>query len=466
MIIAVAGSGGKTTRIHELAEKYRSEGKKVFVTTTTHMMREADCDVSGDKEKIADRLRRSGYCMAGLPVKDGKIGALPETVYEEICTLADVVLVEADGSRGKPVKAPAEYEPVIPSNADEIQIVVGLSAMGKPLKDISHRTERIEQKFGFSEDKILEAKDLQRIVKEAYVQPLREKYPEKKICVCPGQINSLYERVIARFLIEEREIWDLDPAWFAGKPKLVILGGGHVGQEVAQLGSFLDFEVTVIDDREEFVSRELFPKADHLYCHGFERLADILPKEKNCFYVVVTRGHGADQICVAQLLKRQFSYLGMIGSKVKVAKTKELLEEQGFSQEDLSKIHAPIGLKIGAKTPAEIAVSIGAEIILEKNQISCGSLPSELLETKENGVLCIITEKTGSAPRDTGTMMLVTKKGILGTIGGGALEQEVILRAGKIKRITEKTYDLSNQDSAALGMICGGTNRILYVPLD
>ena len=465
MIIAVTGSGGKTTRIHELARKYRMEGKKVLVTTTTHMSLEKGCDLSGEVSSICRKLETDGYCMAGLLAEEGKMGPLPKEVYEKVCNFADEVLVEADGSRGKPVKYPAEYEPVIPDNAEEIQVVTGFSAIGKSVKEAGHRVEPILQALGVSEDYLLEGKDLQTLVEKGYTKPLRSRYPKKKVRVCPGQVNTLYERALAQFFAEEKDGSALDPAWFAGKPKLVVLGGGHVGKEVAYLGSFLDFEVTVVDDREEFVRKDLFPEADHLYCHDFETLEEILPKEKNTFYVVVTRGHAADRSCVCQILNREFSYLGMIGSRLKVKKTLELLKEQGFSEEQLERIHAPIGLKIGARTPEEIAVSIAAELIQEKNKDSVGSLPSELAEAEEEGVLCIITQKSGSAPRGVGTMMLVTKEKVIGTIGGGVLEQRVIEQAGKVCRIMEEDYDLSNQESAALGMICGGSNRILYVPL-
>lgn len=465
MMIAIVGSGGKTTRLHKLAEQYRAEGKKVLVTTTTHMLMEKDCDLSGNAESIREKLETYGYCMAGLAAEEGKIRPLPKAVYEEVCRFADIVLVEADGSRGLPVKYPGAHEPVIPENAEEIQIVVGLSALGKPLKEVSHRKELVKNALGVSEETLLEPKHLQLLLKKGYVEPLRSRYPEKVIKICPGQVNTLYEKAVSQFLKEEKEVSVLNSAWFETKPKLVVLGGGHVGRKIAHLGSFLDFEVTVIDDREEFVTREAFPEASHLYCHEFDNVEEILPEEKNTFYVVVTRGHAADRVCVAQILKRNFAYLGMIGSKIKVAKTLELLKEQGFSEEQLSMIHAPIGLKIGARTPSEIAVSIAAELIQEKNTRFCSTMTAELAETKKSGVLCVITEKTGSAPRDAGSMMLVTEEGIIGSIGGGILEKTVVEQAKKINHITSEGYDLSNRESAALGMICGGTNHILYIPL-
>lgn len=465
MVIAVVGSGGKTTRIFKLAEQYRKEGKRVLVTTTTHMFAEDGCDLSGNAEQIRNKLVSYGYCMAGLPAEEGKIGPLPERIYEEVCKFAEVVLVEADGSRRLPVKYPGPGEPVIPENADEIHVVTGLSAIGKLLGEVSHRKELVKECLGIAEDAQLTPSHLQILLQKGYVEPLKEKYLDKKIEICPGQANSLYERAVAACLKEEKDVSILNPAWFETKPKLVILGGGHVGREVARLGSILAFEVTVIDDREEFVTKENIPKADHLYCHDFNRVSEILPKEQNVFYVVMTRGHAADRVCVEQILKKKYTYLGMIGSKQKVAKTLELLGKEGFSGEQLETIHAPIGLKIGARTPAEIAVSVAAELIQEKNKSSCSTMSAELAQCREEGVLCIITAKTGSSPRGEGSMMLVTEKGIIGSIGGGTLEQTVIKRAKEIDSITMETYDLSNEESASLGMICGGKNQILYIKL-
>lgn len=466
MIIAVVGSGGKTTRIHRLTEKYRKAGKKVLVTTTTHMYREEGCELSGNVEKIREQLETCGYCMAGLPAENEKIKALPLEVYEAVCAYADVVLVEADGSKEKPVKFPAEHEPVIPQNADEIHIVTGLSALGKPLKEVSHRKELVQECLGIGEDTCLTPEHLQKLLEKGYLEPLKEKYSDKNIKVCPGQVNSLYERTVAALLKEQKDVALLNPAWFEVKPKLVILGGGHVGKEIAKIGSYLDFEVTVIDDRAEFVTKEAIPEADFLYFHEFDTVEEILPNTDNVFYVVVTRGHAADRICVEKILNRNYAYLGMIGSKKKIAATYEILRAHGFTEEQISSIHAPIGLKIGARTPAEIAVSVSAELILEKNKNTSSTLSAELADTKEEGILCIIIEKHGSSPRGEGSMMFVTENGILGSIGGGILECHVVEDAKKMTSVTIKDYQLSKEESAAMGMICGGSNKILFVPLN
>ena len=97
MIQAFVGAGGKTSLIRKLARKYRAEGKKVFVTTTTHMFIEEDTILSDDAEEIISILEREGYVHAGIP-EGRKIKALSEDTYRKVCKIADVVLVEADGS--------------------------------------------------------------------------------------------------------------------------------------------------------------------------------------------------------------------------------------------------------------------------------------------------------------------------------------------------------------------------------
>lgn len=281
----------------------------------------------------------------------------------------------------------------------------------------------------------------------------------------PG-VPTLYHRVQEAFEREHRDVGAVEKDWFELQPKLVICGGGHVAMQVAKIARMLDFYVQVIDDREEFANVEHFPEADEICCHRYEDVAEIFPKESNAYYVVVTRGHAGDRVCVEQILKRSYAYLGMIGSRTKVAKTFEMLLEEGFAQEAVETIHAPIGLAIRAQTPAEIAVSIMAEIIACKNSRAISTMTQELMHAAEPGTLCIITAKTGSSPRSVGSMMLVKGDGsIIGSVGGGIVEHAVMKHALTVTAIEEQTYDLSNSESAKLGMICGGTNRIMFIPL-
>ena len=156
----------------------------------------------------------------------------------------------------------------------------------------------------------------------------------------------------------------------------------------------------------------------------------------------------------------------MIGSKNKVAATFENLRAAGFSEEQIASIFAPIGLSIGAVTPAEIAFSILAQIIQEKNKTHAASADRELLECKESGVLCIITEKHGSTPRGAGSMMFVGHNKILGSIGGGEPESLVINCARETTAVTVREYRLNNQLHKGLDMVCGGTITVLFIPME
>ena len=111
MIIAVVGSGGKTTLIKKLAAQYRREGKTVLVTTTTHMFIEEDTLLTDDADTVIGALRETGYAMAGIP-EGQKIKALSKETFDTLCKIAEVVLVEADGSKHMPLKYPNATEPV------------------------------------------------------------------------------------------------------------------------------------------------------------------------------------------------------------------------------------------------------------------------------------------------------------------------------------------------------------------
>ena len=147
------------------------------------------------------------------------------------------------------------------------------------------------------------------------------------------------------------------------KPTVILMGAGHVSQALAALLPGLGFEVVAVDDRPEFANQERFPLARTLVVKGFESAMDGLDSGQHVYVVIMTRGHSHDQKVLAQALGREQAYLGMIGSKKKTATIFNNLKEQGFSSEQMARVHAPIGLDIGAQTPEEIAVSIAGELI-------------------------------------------------------------------------------------------------------
>ncbi len=147
------------------------------------------------------------------------------------------------------------------------------------------------------------------------------------------------------------------------RPTAFIFGAGHVAVPVAHIAGLVGFRVVVIDDRAEFANRERFPLADEVIIATVDEAFDALNLDGGSYIVAITRGHAMDEEVVAHALGTQARYIGMIGSKRKVAGVLGRLRDRGFSDADLSRIHAPIGLDIEAETVEEIAVSIVAEMI-------------------------------------------------------------------------------------------------------
>lgn len=150
-------------------------------------------------------------------------------------------------------------------------------------------------------------------------------------------------------------------------PELVIVGAGHIAQPLSSLGALLGFQVTVADDRAGFATRERFPQAHRLVLVDFDDPFDQIPPGPLTHLVLVTRGHQYDFECLRRLLLSDARprYVGMIGSRRRVRATFERLLADGIPRERLEAVRAPVGLDLGAQSPAEIAVSVAAELVLE-----------------------------------------------------------------------------------------------------
>jgi len=147
------------------------------------------------------------------------------------------------------------------------------------------------------------------------------------------------------------------------KSVLYVFGAGHVSKQIVPLAARVGFHVVVMDDRESFTDPSLFPDAAEVCCIPFEGSVEHLGVNGASFVVIVTRGHINDKSVLAQALSSKPRYIGMIGSRRKRDLIYKALSTEGFTQEDLDRVHAPIGIDIGAETPEEIAVSIVAELI-------------------------------------------------------------------------------------------------------
>jgi len=164
---------------------------------------------------------------------------------------------------------------------------------------------------------------------------------------------------------------------------LLIFGGGHIGLPLSKFASDLDFKVTIADPREEFASRERFPHANKCVHLNLDKMNLSPMISSNTFVVLISHSHEVDFTIVSEVLKTSPHYIGMIGSSKKVKHTFSRLEERGFSKEEISRIYAPIGLDIGAESPAEIALAIMAEIIAVR-------------EKKEQPTYCIDKKRSAS----------------------------------------------------------------------
>jgi xanthine dehydrogenase accessory factor len=170
-------------------------------------------------------------------------------------------------------------------------------------------------------------------------------------------------------------------------PELYVVGAGHVGFHLARLANDVGFRVHVIDDREKFANRDRFPTAVEIVADEIPSWLDHSTLPPHAYVVIVTRGHTNDLEALRALAPRELRYLGLIGSRAKVARIYDALLTDQMAPDALKRVHAPIGLDIGAVTPQEIAVSILAELIAVKHgkfttreagELSMKWTPSEL----------------------------------------------------------------------------------------
>jgi len=246
------------------------------------------------------------------------------------------------------------------------------------------------------------------------------------------------------------------------RPILTILGGGHIAHPLAEIGGIIGLEVWVVDDRAQFASRQRFPRVEKVVAceyQDFFREFELGPEQH---LVIVTRGHRHDLECAREALKTPAHYIGMIGSWRKVKTVNEILSSEGFSREDIDRIHAPIGLDIGAQSPGEIAVSIGAQLVQKKKRAGDQARWQPILAALEKGsVLATIIQARGSTPRGTGASLLLRPDGsLVGTVGGGSGEARVLEKAREVQADGVPAIldlDLDQDTAATEGMICGGS---------
>ena len=301
--------------------------------------------------------------------------------------------------------------------------------------------------------------------------------PAKKVlpCASDGEPDAEYPRVSGNgsWVIVEEE--------FLPRPRMIILGGGHIAAPLSKMASMLEFDVTVFDDRPSFANHERFPDAASVICGAFPNASGVLWIREGDYVVIVTRGHRHDSLCLRDILKGTAPrYMCMVASRRRAAVTLRQMEEEGFSPDLTGRLRSPAGLDIGAVTPEEIALSILSEAVLERRKGGHGSAARRderyadmrLLEWMsdvereghEKIALVTVLSARGSTPRDAGAKMAVLPDGrIVGSIGGGCAEADVIrdaidiIRSGGYRIRTIDMTDPAEED----GMACGGSMEVL-----
>ena len=257
--------------------------------------------------------------------------------------------------------------------------------------------------------------------------------------------------------------------------QIVICGGGHVSIPVITLGVMMGCEVTVMEDRPLFADNARRAGATKVICAPFEEGLEQVKGNADTYFVIVTRGHRYDQICLEKIARKEHAYIGMIGSRRRTTLVKQILAEKGIDKNVLDSVYTPIGLDIGAETPVEIAVAIMAEIIEVKNKKkrTCG-YTKEIMQAvlnpesgSESKVMATIVKRKGSAPQGVGIKMLVLRSGTcIGTIGGGCMEANIMQKAllmasGNGPEAVICKVDMTGADAEEEGMVCGGVVSVL-----
>lgn len=187
--------------------------------------------------------------------------------------------------------------------------------------------------------------------------------------VNPTQLRSFITQQQAATITDHQAGIEILVEPISALPRMLIVGGGHVGQAITQQAIWLGFDVTVLDDRTEFARADRFPHGTKVICGPICDVVERLPKESDSFIVIVSKGHKPDAEALEGCIHSDPAYIGMIGSQRKIALLRKHFLESGLATEqEFAHVFAPIGLDIGAVTVEEIATSIMAQIVAIRRQ--------------------------------------------------------------------------------------------------
>lgn len=257
---------------------------------------------------------------------------------------------------------------------------------------------------------------------------------------------------------------------------IVICGGGHVGIAVLKLCRLLGYPVTLAEDRPEFaqIAREV--GADRVICAPFAQALAALECSENTFFIIATREHRHDKTCLQLISRKKHAYIGLLGSRNRTDALRKALIGEGAPEDVIKSVYTPIGLAIGAETPAEIAVSVMAEVIQSAGRLGSETYSRELLRgiidfhgkiSDKRMALATIIHCEGPVPRGIGSKMLIYEDGgSIGSIGGGILEAEALKAA--CERFASRDHrpmivhvDLSDPGASEKAVFCGGRADVL-----
>lgn len=258
--------------------------------------------------------------------------------------------------------------------------------------------------------------------------------------------------------------------------RLIILGAGHISRPLYEIGKILGFEIIIFDDRPKFANKNFFPEASEVIMDNFTNLSARVTIQKSDFIAIVTRGHAHDSECLQWALSSMpCKYVGMIGSQRRTQIVKQSLIDKGFDSKRIEQVYSPIGLRIGAVTPEEIAISIFSEMVQVNRKDY--NRDEQAFETFDNEVLKVLVSDNcpyeamitvvlseGSTPRTIGAKMLCSYDGrLVGSIGGGCVENEILEKARML--IKKGGYALCSADLRGSaeddGMVCGGNMQVI-----
>lgn len=235
-IVSLVGGGGKSTLMYFMATTCAKEGKKVLVTTTTNIFH-PNPDLYASTAEEAEKLWEAGkIAVIGTPMPGkGKLKMPEETLLRELLEKADVAFIEADGSKHHPTKVPREGEPVLIPESDLVIAVFGLSAVGKPLKDVCFRKESAARALGVEEDHVLTEEDAARILSADW--GARKAVGDRKYCVVLNQCDDGKRRRCANEIAGWLEVKGISQVVMTAfdpeeRKKYDTMANGRVGNEV------------------------------------------------------------------------------------------------------------------------------------------------------------------------------------------------------------------------------------------